>query len=155
MIDRGKPVARPIRPVVAEERAVAVTIRADSETGGGCSPIANRELPALPGERCARQSDGQPVVAVLEPGRDIAPQNGAHSHPLTLLGVDQVEPPKPRRAADRGPPTLDDVGIVGEREMEDVVERIDRAGADGVSPSRRRSRRRVKEPASRAVDENT
>ena len=66
VIDHRQPVANQVRPVLAEEGALAVHVRADAQARGRRAAIADREGELLAGLRQRRQHDVQPVVGVRE-----------------------------------------------------------------------------------------
>ena len=66
VIDDGQPLPGLVRPVVGEERAVAVLVRADEETGGGHAAVAHDDLPPLAVPARPAEADAEPIRGVLE-----------------------------------------------------------------------------------------
>ena len=130
VIDRRQPVPRLVGPVVAEEGAVAVLVGPDDQAGGRNPFVCDRDPAPLAGLHRGREQNEERVVPVLELQRPVGPRHGPdpHAGPVGLL-FDQIQPhlldPCLQEAEVDHRLARDQVRLVGEREREGVVERVD------------------------------
>ena len=162
VIDDRQPLPRLVRPVVAEERAVAVLVGADQEAAGGHAVVAHHDLPPLaaragagsrwirePVPACSKRSGAPASVTALDrhacpAGRGRAARGRGRSRDAALEDAE----------ADRGL-ALDRVGRVGQRQAERVVEDVDprlaRVGVGARGAGRRPGSRERRARGERAV----
>ena len=82
MVERGQPLPRLDRPVVAEEGPLAVLVVRDQQAGRGDAAVAHDERAPLARAARGLEADREAVVRVLERPRRAALGHGAHRHAL-------------------------------------------------------------------------
>jgi hypothetical protein len=86
VVDHGKPLARQIRPVLAEECSFVIFVFADAQPAGGDAVVANGECTEISGTGCAGHMDGQAVGLVLELDSCCRRRDFGHRHALAAGG---------------------------------------------------------------------
>ena len=154
VIDDGQPLPGLVRPVVGEERPVAVLVRGDEEAVGRRAVIADDDLPplavAVPGARARRAAGPARARTAAGPRLAVTPVTvmprppGAGDGCARSRTISQT-PRLEDAEADRGL-ALDRVGVVGQRQAERVVEDVDpRLARVRVRPRGARRRHREQE----------
>ncbi len=130
MIDGGKPMSGLVGPVVAEEGPVAMLVGPDDEAGVRDAPVADPVLAALARAGRRRQRKEQLSGPMRERHGAVAGRDLAHQHaPAVGPLVDQIQA-NPGDSVGQKPDvdpglSYDLVGLVAQRQLERVVERVD------------------------------